>query len=79
MTDPKTPAGFPHYRGTWPFRVRDGWSDLGWTGRYVDETCRPDENVFTMHTLCSRRVRVGRNADGTLFRYCPYCLVKTHE
>jgi len=72
-------TGFPHYRGIWPFRFRAGWKDLGESDTWLDETCKEDEYIVEEHSFCHRAAHVGRDADGSLFRFCPRCLVKTNS
>jgi hypothetical protein len=78
MRDPK----FPATRRLWGFlwRVPVGWCDLGIlnaAGIYAATR----ELVPNCH-ICGEsfyQIHLGRDSDGTLFRYCPKCLTKLDE
>lgn len=51
------------------FKVKDDWKDLG---RYGDNSSYD----MQYHSFCGAAIRIGRNKDGTVFKYCPRCLIK---
>jgi hypothetical protein len=71
---------FPATRRLWGFLwlVPDGWADIGKAPKKI----KPFMDGFAIrpfHAFCNTDLRLGRESDGTLFRYCPRCLVKLTE
>jgi hypothetical protein len=73
-------TGFPHYRGVWIFRSKAGWEDLGEIERkYVRSEGWSTIYSYMVHPYCNTTARVGRDHDGSLFKFCPRCLVNLND
>lgn len=56
-----------------------GWKDLGLVAKSTVQKDGKDYTQTTIHSMCKRRVRVGKE-NNELFNYCPNCLIKaTYE
>lgn len=53
-----------------------GWTDMGQV--IGEDYIRNDEwyEEFPSHMICGRRLHVGKDSEGKIFRFCPLCLVK---
>ena len=66
---------FPNYKKSWFKEDKpDGWEDLGEIG----QTWNEGKSNQIIHSYCKTPISIGRE-DGSLFQFCPRCLVRTEE
>ena len=65
------------------FGTPKGWKDLGTILNFINTELRYDGevvdtevNIVHKHKSCRETLNIGKESDGTLFRFCPRCEIK---
>lgn len=58
---------------------RDNWEDLGKESSITSIEHGDEVGSYRVHSFCGDRLSIGRDGDGTLFKFCSRCMVKVGE